>query len=192
MDFDFQPPSERSRAGCMIKDTVVMHVVGAVPLCLPVSGRVHNDPLRMCPSSAVACYGGWTRRGNPDFSRDAKRQGRPFFRYFLWSEKRKYQVLPFFPGEQCQQVVLALDGRKAVRAFLLALAAFHAALPPHKHVLPHPALKFRELFIATALHLLPDDMDEHRDEDIVRTRQAVAAAPAKILSQGGNLFFEIF
>ena len=27
------------------------------------------------------------RRGNPDFSRDAKRQGRPFFGSFLWTSK---------------------------------------------------------------------------------------------------------
>ncbi len=27
------------------------------------------------------------RQGNPDFSRDAKRQGRPFFGSFLWTSK---------------------------------------------------------------------------------------------------------
>jgi hypothetical protein len=39
----FKSPSERSRAGCIIKDTVVM-------LSERPNVRVHNDPLRMCPA----------------------------------------------------------------------------------------------------------------------------------------------
>ena len=40
---------------------------------------------RMCEFMATPLSG--VRRGNPDFSRDAKREGRPFFGSFLWTSK---------------------------------------------------------------------------------------------------------
>jgi hypothetical protein len=78
----FKPTSERSRAGCMIKDTVVMHAVGAVPLCLPGVGAKNFSPVQPTPLSCA-------RRGNPDFSRDTKRRGALFWGYPFFGHAKK-------------------------------------------------------------------------------------------------------
>ena len=67
-------PSERSRDGCIIKDTVVM-------LSERPNVRVHNDPLRMCPARESRLW------------RDAIRRGQLFFGSFLCAVQRNERKL---------------------------------------------------------------------------------------------------
>ena len=89
----FKTPSGRSRAGCMIKDTVVM-------LSERPNVRVHNDPLSMCPARESAA-GGRETPGVPFLGgtaslgtqrRGAKKSLKIFCLYFsLFGPKAKYQ-----------------------------------------------------------------------------------------------------